>query len=83
MVIDLFADKNAPYKTDEDTIKLAREICSEIAATENIFNFVTEPFEIEAAVYKIKSLEASYSALIKRSKLNKIYAPNSLKGIKL
>ena len=66
MLIDLFADKNAKCKTD----KLLTDETSQVYL---LFNEVTDPYETESLVYRMKELELHYSHLIKEAKLGKIY----------
>lgn len=71
MVIDLFAEKNKPCEYDRSLIEEARSIRFQHENAMSQFNYATDIHEIEAAIYRLKTLEASYTLLMKRAKLNK------------
>lgn len=83
MVIDLFAERAVPLIYDDEASKLLKEIFAEYAAVKSVFNFVTESDAIESAIYKMKSLEASYIALLKQAKLKGYYNQSSFTEKKL
>lgn len=69
MVIDLFVQKKRPHLADRETAEELNRLNREIKKAENIFNFVTDYGEIEAAIYNLKALEVSRQAIIRRIKL--------------
>ena len=72
MVIDLFADKRALSKEDKLITNETGRVVSELKKVRSLFNEVTEPYEIESLIYRMKELELHYSFLIKEAKLGKI-----------
>ncbi len=71
MVIDLFAEKNKPCEYDRELIEEAKSIRYQHENAVSQFNYATDINEIEAVIYRMKALEASYALLIKRAKLQK------------
>lgn len=71
MVIDLFADKNKPCEFDRELLNEAKSIGFQIENAVSQFNFITDSQEIEAVIYRMKALEAQYSIILKKAKLNK------------
>lgn len=74
MLIDLFADKNAKCKTDKLLTDETGQVINELKKVYLLFNEVTDPYETESLVYRMKELELHYSHLIKEAKLGKIYS---------
>ncbi len=72
MIIDLFADKSAPKKADRRLSNETAQVILELEKARLLFNEVTDPYEIESLIYKMKALEMHYSFLIKEAKLCKI-----------
>ncbi len=83
MIIDLFADKTAHTKTDISLTDETKRIVTEIKKAKQLFNEVTDPYEIEAVIYRLKELELHYSFLIKEAKLNKICSIEHFGGDKI
>ena len=81
MVIDLFADKKVLSREDRLITDEAKRIVQELHKVKLLFNEVTDPYEIESLIYKMKELELHYSFLIKEAKLGKIINPDSFGGI--
>lgn len=81
MVIDLFADKKVLSREDRLITDEARRIVQELHKVKLLFNEVTDPYEIESLIYKMKELELHYSFLIKEAKLGKIINSDSFGGI--
>lgn len=73
MLIDLFADKNAKCKTDKLLTDETTKTINELKRVHMLFNEVTDPYETESLVYRMKELELHYSYLIKQAKLEKIH----------
>ena len=71
MIAELFADKNAPHKYDRDIVKQAKELNVQLYSAWRSFNEVTDSFDVEACVYRLKELEMQYCSLMKRAKLEK------------
>ncbi len=72
MVIDLFADKNAIPKQERLLTDETKRVVAELKKVRLLFNEVTDPYEIESLIYRMKELELHYSFLIKEAKLGKI-----------
>lgn len=72
MIIDLFADKNALQKENRLITDETKRVVTELKKVHLLFNEVTDPYEIESLIYRMKELELHYSFLIKEAKLNKI-----------
>lgn len=81
MVIDLFADKNAVQKEDKLITDETKRVINELKKTQMLFNEVTDPYEIESLIYRMKELELHYSFLIKEAKLGKIASVDFLRGV--
>ena len=81
MVIDLFADKKAPPVEDRTLTAESKRVVSELKKVYLLFNEVTDPYEIESLIYRMKELELHYSFLIKEAKLGKIINNDSFGGI--
>ncbi len=81
MVIDLFADKMLVQKEDKTITDEAKRIITELEKATLLFNEVTDPYEIESLIYKMKALEMHYSFLIKEAKLGKICSFDFTGGI--
>lgn len=81
MLIDLFADKNALLKTDKLLTDETTRILEELKQVYLLFNEVTDPYETESLVYRMKELELHYSHLIKEAKLQKIHNSKITGGI--
>ncbi len=72
MIIDLFADSKALHKEDKGLTQETRRVISELNNAQLLFNEITDPYEIESLIYRMKQLELHYSFLIKEAKLGKI-----------
>ena len=72
MVIDLFADKKALPAENRMITNEAGRVVNELKKVYLLFNEVTDPYEIESLIYRMKELELHYSYLIKEAKLGKI-----------
>ncbi|MBQ8574740.1 MAG: DUF2508 family protein [Clostridia bacterium] len=81
MVIDLFADKNAVQKEDKMITNETKRVINEMKKTRMLFNEVTDPYEIESLIYRMKELELHYSFLIKEAKLGKVASIDYLGGV--
>ncbi len=79
MVIDLFADRNALQKENKQITQEIRRVTAELNKTYLLFNEVTDPYETESLIYRMKELELHYSFLIKEAKLDRI-ACNDFSG---
>lgn len=71
MIIDLFSERKE-YRRSKNISDRAKEIYSEMRNAEYFFNEVADSYEIEATIYRLKALEAEYSALIREAKLEKL-----------
>ena len=83
MIIDLFSQKDFSTKADKlltDELKL---VIADIERAYLLFNEVTDPFEVESVIYKMKELEMHYSFLIKEAKLGKLTVSELGGGIQL
>ncbi len=83
MIIDLFSQKHAVTKADKMLSDELRRVVSELQKAKLIFNEVTDPYEIESVIYRLKELEMHYSFLIKEAKLGKLIVPELIGGISL
>lgn len=83
MIIDLFSQKYAVTKADKMLSDELRRVVSELQKTKLLFNEVTDPYEIESVIYRLKELEMHYSFLIKEAKLSKLIVPELIGGISL
>lgn len=81
MVIDLFADKNAVQKENKLITNETKRVINELKKTQMLFNEVTDPYEIESLIYRMKELELHYSFLIKEAKLGKVASIDYLGGV--
>lgn len=82
MLIDLFSDKNAKNKTDKLLTDETSQTINELKRVYILFNEVTDPYETESLVYRMKELELHYSHLIKEAKLEKIHKTEITGGIR-
>lgn len=80
MVIDLFADKKALPKEDKLITDETKRVVTELKKARLLFNEVTDPYEIESVIYRMKELELHYSFLIKEAKLGKIVCIKHTEG---
>lgn len=72
MTADLFSDTSKPYTPDPVLAERLRNILIEIGAVKSRFNLASDPCEIEAIIYRMKSLEAEYSYILRTAKLERI-----------
>lgn len=83
MIIDLFADSKATQKEDKLLTDETKRVIRELDKTYLLFNEVTDPYETESLIYRMKELETHYSYLIKEAKLGKIHNPCFIGGINI
>lgn len=83
MLIDLFTDIKAQKTTDKSITDETSRVIREIEKVYCLFNEVTDPYETESLIYRMKELETHYSFLIKEAKLGKIYNTNFIGGINI
>lgn len=69
MVIDLLSDKTG-YLYSRSISDRANDILAQLKTAEYRFNQATDSYETEACIYRLKTLEAEYCALIREAKLN-------------
>lgn len=81
MVIDLFSQKDTSTNADKRLSDEIRHVISELRKADLLFNEVTDSYEIESVIYRMKELEMHYSFLIKEAKLNKLTVPDSSDGV--
>ena len=81
MLIDLFADKNSARKADPILTDETSRILEQLKQVYTLFNEVTDPYETESLVYRMKELELHYSHLIKEAKLQKIHNTRITGGV--
>lgn len=79
MTADLFSETSKPYTNDPLLSKKLQDILSDISSAESHFNLASDPCEIEAIIYRMKSLEAEYSYIIRAAKLQRINSEVNLK----
>lgn len=80
MIIDLFADCRTPKKIDRTLTEETACVIRELEKTWKLFNEVTDPYETESLIYRMKELETHYSFLIKEAKLGKVHNPGFFGG---
>lgn len=80
MILDIFSDTDKKYESDRELARSAEYIKMQLRGTYDRFNEATDPLIIEALIYRMKELEAQYSFLIKRAKLERLYGEFSLDG---
>lgn len=80
MIIDLFADRRALSKEDKSITQETARVINELKKAQLLFNEITDPYEIESLIYRMKELELHYSFLIKEAKLDKIVNINGIGG---
>lgn len=73
MLIDLFADCKISKRTDKTLTDETTRVIRELDKAWTLFNEVTDPYETESLIYRMKELETHYSYLIKEAKLGKIH----------
>ena len=83
MVIDLFSQKDTITKADKMLSDELKRVISELHKAKLLFNEVTDAYEIESVIYRMKELELHYSFLIKEAKLGKLTVPDLIGGISL
>jgi hypothetical protein len=81
MVIDLFSQKDTSTNADKRLSDEIRHVISELRKADLLFNEVTDSYEIESVIYRMKELEMHYSFLIKEAKLNKLTVPDGSDGV--
>ena len=74
MILDIFSDTSKIYSYDKSLSAAAEKIKEELNRAYAGFNEATDPLIIEALIYRMKELEAQYSFLIKRAKLERLCA---------
>lgn len=80
MIIDLFADYKKTKTYDKVLTNEASRVIFELNNVYKLFNEVTDPYETESLIYRMKELETHYSYLLKEAKLGKIYNTNFIGG---
>lgn len=80
MILDIFSDTNKKFEADRELARSAEYIKMQLRGTYDRFNEATDPLIIEALIYRMKELEAQYSFLIKRAKLERLCGELSLDG---
>ncbi len=80
MIIDLFSDCRTPKKNDKTLTDEITFVIRELEKTRKLFNEVTDPYETESLIYRMKELETHYSFLIKEAKLGKVHNPGFIGG---
>ena len=78
MIIDLLSDKNG-YLRSKSISERADELHKQLQYTERRFNEITDSYEIEACIYRLKELEMRYSSLIREAKLDRLCADISVR----
>lgn len=80
MIFDIFSDTDRIYNYDRNVTQTAESIRLQLQGTYARFNEATDPLIIEALIYRMKELEAQYSFLIKKAKLEKLCGEIGSKG---
>lgn len=80
MILDIFSDTDRIYNYDKDITQTAENIRLQLQGTYARFNEATDPLIIEALIYRMKELEAQYSFLIKKAKLERLCGEIGSKG---
>lgn len=83
MLIDLFADCKKPKRIDKTLTDETTRVIRELDKAWTLFNEVTDPYETESLIYRMKELETHYSYLIKEAKLGKIYNSEFIGGVNI
>ena len=83
MIIDLFADLKAAKKVDRLLTDEASVVIDELNRAYLLFNEVTDPYETESIIYRMKELETHYSFLLKEAKLGNIYNIDFIGGMNI
>ncbi len=83
MIIDIFTDLKAPKRIDQLLTKEASAVINELNTAYCLFNEVTDPYETESLIYRMKELETHYSYLIKEAKLGKVHNVDFIGGINI
>ena len=81
MILDIFSDTDKKFESDRELARSAEYIKIQLRGTYDRFNEATDPLIIEALIYRMKELEAQYSFLIKKAKLERLCGEFSLDGI--
>lgn len=81
MVIDLFSQKDTSTKADKLLSEELKHVISELRKADLLFNEVTDSYEIESVIYRMKELEMHYSFLVKEAKLNKLTVSDRVDGV--
>lgn len=81
MIIDLFSQKKTSTKADKYLSDELKYVISELRRANFLFNEVTDSYEIESVIYRMKELEMHYSFLIKEAKLNKLTVSDKADGV--
>ena len=72
MILDIFSDTDKKFESDRELARSAEYIKIQLRGTYDRFNEATDPLIIEALIYRMKELEAQYSFLIKKAKLERL-----------
>ena len=80
MILDIFSDTDKKFESDRELARSAEYIKIQLRGTYDRFNEATDPLIIEALIYRKKELEAQYSFLIKKAKLERLCGEFSLDG---
>lgn len=80
MILDIFSDTDKKYESDRELARSAEYVKMQLRGTYDRFNEATDPLIIEALIYRMKELEAQYSFLIKKAKLERLCGELSLDG---
>ncbi len=80
MIFDIFSDTDRIYNYDRNVTQTAENIRLQLQGTYARFNEATDPLIIEALIYRMKELEAQYSFLIKKAKLERLCGEIGSKG---
>ncbi len=83
MIIDLFADSKVTAKENKLLTDETKRVIRELNKAYLLFNEVTDPYETESLIYRMKELETHYSYLIKEAKLGKVHDSCFIGGINL
>lgn len=80
MIFDIFSETDRIYNYDRNVTQTAENIRLQLQGTYARFNEATDPLIIEALIYRMKELEAQYSFLIKKAKLERLCGEIGSKG---
>lgn len=80
MILDIFSDTDRIHSYDKNLTQTAENIKTQLQGTYARFNEATDPLIIESLIYRMKELEAQYSFLIKKAKLERLCGEINSKG---